>query len=399
MPSKSSQNETERLVSRFVRHAGYTGPTPLQSAVVPLISQGRDHVIESVHGDGKRGAILMSLLVALKKTRGSDTRAIILTGSTDEVHALQQQYRRLVPRTGSYPSVTVIGRESSARKELRVLKRHSDILLGTPERVIDHLRRDNLSLAKVEYVMLDVPEDLEAQGFDKDVLFIFSKLRGKQQTFAFMRDSQEASSFESILKRPQSLLRSDWNGSRTVDSNTQEANMSDNEKAKSTVAGLIKRLKEDENPEILNHYRKLYRRNVPMHLRGYLAAMLLKDILGSDDGSHEATGARKSGGRRRGKESRQQKESHKNTGSENGSTKTLFVSIGKNRKVYPNDLSKLFTDALGIDQSQIGTIKILDSYSFIDVPADRAENAISQLNETEFRGRKITVNHARKKRR
>jgi len=77
--------------------------------------------------------------------------------------------------------------------------------------------------------------------------------------------------------------------------------------------------------------------------------------------------------------------------------KTMFVSVGKNRKVYPKDLARLFSTGLNIKRNQIGNIKVLDSYSFIDIPEELSEVAINRLNGSEFRGRKITVNHARKK--
>jgi RNA recognition motif-containing protein len=76
---------------------------------------------------------------------------------------------------------------------------------------------------------------------------------------------------------------------------------------------------------------------------------------------------------------------------------TIFVSIGKNRKVFPRDLARLFNKALDIDPKEIGNIKVLDNYSFIDIPQEVAPKAIEKLDGIEFRGRNITVNFARKK--
>ncbi len=76
---------------------------------------------------------------------------------------------------------------------------------------------------------------------------------------------------------------------------------------------------------------------------------------------------------------------------------TLFISIGKNRKVFPGDLANLFMRDLNIKRSDIGAIKILDNYSFLDISLDHASEAISRLSGKSFRGRRITVNLARKK--
>ena len=76
---------------------------------------------------------------------------------------------------------------------------------------------------------------------------------------------------------------------------------------------------------------------------------------------------------------------------------TLFVSVGKNRRVYAKDLTKLFMNRLDLKRSDLGDVKVLDSYSFIDINLDHASSAISKLTGINFRGRRLTVNVARKK--
>ena len=76
---------------------------------------------------------------------------------------------------------------------------------------------------------------------------------------------------------------------------------------------------------------------------------------------------------------------------------SLFVSIGRNRKVYPKDLIHLFVNTGKVDRSMIGDIKILDNYSFITLNSQATETAIDNLDGIDFRGRKLTVNFAKKK--
>ena len=309
----------------------------------------------------------MTQLLRLKSSHDAGIKSMILTGSPDEVETVAEQYRRFAPRNGHRPHLGAVGGEESARREIRLVKRQPDILVGTPARIIDHLRRDNLSLNRVECVVLDVPEDAKDSGFDKDVLFIYSKLAGLKQTIAFVGNLAGSLAFDTILKRPQQIARSDWHN----DTKHEEQSVSDNDHIGNAITELIRRLKENESPEMLNYYRKEYRRKVPFHLRGYMSALLLKEYLGTQDETSTSNVPGK---------------------------KTLFVSIGKNRRVFPKDLIKHFADRLGIDSEEIGAVKILDNYSFIEIPALHADRAIKELNETEFRGRKIAVNHARKKR-
>ena len=137
------------------------------------------------------------------------------------------------------------------------------------------------------------------------------------------------------------------------------------------LKNLVKRIKTEEDPEILDWYKKVFKKNVPIHLRSYVAALLIKES--SKDLKFVPVPG------------------------ENSDHKTLFVSIGKNRRVFPRDLSGIICNTLNITNESIGAIKVLDNYSFIDIAGDHAQRAIDLLDGTDFRGKKITVNFARKR--
>lgn len=138
---------------------------------------------------------------------------------------------------------------------------------------------------------------------------------------------------------------------------------------KGLIQNILRIIKEEEDPDELNKYRKIVKQNVPIFLRAYFSAYLFKQSLGKDNLIEEK---------------------------KNGFT-TLFISIGKNRRVFPKDLIQLFTTNLNINNSDIGEIKILDNYSFLDISIDHASKAISKLSNLNFRGRNLKVNLARKK--
>jgi len=75
----------------------------------------------------------------------------------------------------------------------------------------------------------------------------------------------------------------------------------------------------------------------------------------------------------------------------------LFVSVGRNRRVYARDLTELFTEKLQLAAGDIGGVRVFDKYSFVDISRSRAEEAISRLTGLEVKGRPITVNYAKKK--
>ena len=141
-----------------------------------------------------------------------------------------------------------------------------------------------------------------------------------------------------------------------------------NENRGSSIKSLIESIKTNSDLDTVLLYKKLFKKNVPMHLRSYVSAYLLKEYLGKT-----------------------KKRSTKKPGE-----KSLFINIGKNRRVYPSDLIQLIAKTANIDKENIGNIKILDNYSFVNVAGKEADNIVSLLDNTEYRGRKLTVNFAKK---
>ncbi len=137
---------------------------------------------------------------------------------------------------------------------------------------------------------------------------------------------------------------------------------------KPVIEDLIDKVKNQEDPDVLNAYKKAFKKQVPFALRSWVAAYLLKEI-----------------GRKN------------NRGRSIADGTSLFVSIGRNRKVYPKDLVHLFVNTGKVERDNIGDIKILDNYSFITISRAAAESAIDNLDGIDYRGRKLTVNFAKKK--
>ena len=76
---------------------------------------------------------------------------------------------------------------------------------------------------------------------------------------------------------------------------------------------------------------------------------------------------------------------------------TIFISIGRNRRVYPRDLVGLLVSVAGLDRDRIGDIRVLANYSFVQLFKDDTEKAIAALNGYDYRGRKLAVSFSRQK--
>jgi ATP-dependent RNA helicase DeaD len=200
---------------------------------------------------------------------------------------------------------------------------------------------------------------------------------------------------------------------------------------KEVVVGLIDRvlrnLKDDKEGMRLAQLRSLIRRQVPLLQRPLFMAYLLKSLLpaGTETGPaaqpqgaagrafagrealpgqgrpaprRGAPGAAEPGKASRGRFSRSIEAPRSPAEAQPGKEFTqLFVSIGRNRRVYARELAELFTEKLQLGANELGSVRVFDKYSFVDINPARADEAITRLSGSEMKGRTITVNYAKKK--
>ena len=159
----------------------------------------------------------------------------------------------------------------------------------------------------------------------------------------------------------------------------------------SALQRMVHAVREDEDPEELREYRTLFKKHVPFNLRGYLVAYMIKALV-----AHEGTSPAPHTQEPLPETPRRRRREAEPAPASNG-LRRLFVSVGRNRRVRPEDLTSLISSSVAVERSQFGAIRILDSYSFIEVPEAVAEETIAALSGTSFKGRRITVDFARSK--
>ena len=194
----------------------------------------------------------------------------------------------------------------------------------------------------------------------------------------------------------------------------------------SALERMVHTVREDEDPEELKVYRALFKKHVPFNLRGYLVGHMIKALVAGEStvpaartpgprtsgprtSAPPTPGPRTSGPRtsapptpgprpqeRRAEAPRRRRREAEPAPAANG-LRRLFVSVGRNRRVRPEDLTSLISASVPVERSEFGAIRILDSYSFIEVPEGVAEDTIAALSGTSFKGRRITVDFARSK--
>jgi hypothetical protein len=166
------------------------------------------------------------------------------------------------------------------------------------------------------------------------------------------------------------------------------ASQIDDVEIKKHLAEFLKKIHTEADPELLNAYRSLIRREVSWFKRSYLSAYLLMLF----EGRHPRRRSGKSGKSGAPAESRGET-THYPLADEDSIR--LFINIGRNRKVFPRELLGLINAKTAISREDVGAIRILDNYSFIQVRISSADKIIEALNGISFRGRTLVVNYAR----
>ena len=169
----------------------------------------------------------------------------------------------------------------------------------------------------------------------------------------------------------------------------------DEEKAKGNLKEILNKLHTDTDIKELNEYSKLYKKEISFFKRKWTAAWL---FMYYDKRETPKAGGDKNSIIQKSAKAKTVKEKPSveiNLGEEE--SKKLFISIGKNRRLFPREVITLIMTKTSTAREDIGIIRILDSYSFVQVRDTKADEIIKALNGVNFRGRTLTVNYAKPK--
>ena len=161
---------------------GYEEPTPIQVQTVPLLLQGRDVIGRAATGTGKTAAFALPLVERIDPgTRG--VQGLIIAPTRE----LAVQVAEATHRYGAplHVSVLAVYGGQAFDRQLRELRRGVQVVVGTPGRLLDHIRRGTLDLSGVRYVVLDEADEMLDMGFIEDIEAILQETPEERQTALF----------------------------------------------------------------------------------------------------------------------------------------------------------------------------------------------------------------------
>ena len=189
-------------ILKALREVGYESPTPIQQKAIPPVLVGRDLLGCAQTGTGKTAAFALPILQRLSRSKKDGVRALILTPTRElalQIYENVCQYARYTPCMAA-----VIFGGVSQIPQVEALERGADILIATPGRLWDLMGQKLVSLAHVEFFVLDEADRMLDMGFINDVRKIAKCIPENRQTLLFSATMppEIASLADSLLKNP-----------------------------------------------------------------------------------------------------------------------------------------------------------------------------------------------------
>ncbi len=164
---------------------GYEEPTPVQRAAIPPLLEGRDVLAQAATGTGKTAAFALPLLSRVNTAaKGAERTSALILVPTRE---LAMQVAEAVHRYGKPMGVNALAvyGGSSMEMQVRALKRGVDVVIATPGRALDHIRRHTLQMTSLKTVVLDEADEMLDMGFAEDLEAILEATPKSRQTALF----------------------------------------------------------------------------------------------------------------------------------------------------------------------------------------------------------------------
>lgn len=170
-------------ICRAVLDMGFEEATPIQSQAIPVILEGKDIIGQSQTGTGKTAAFGIPLL---ERINPEDRRlqALILCPTRELAIQVSEEFRKLLKYKDNIRVLPIYGGQPIDR-QIAALRKGTQVVIGTPGRVMDHMRRRTIKAETVQMMVLDEADEMLDMGFREDIETILVKIPEEPQTLLF----------------------------------------------------------------------------------------------------------------------------------------------------------------------------------------------------------------------
>lgn len=170
-------------VLKVLDDVGYETPSPIQARVIPHMLKGKDVLGQAQTGTGKTAAFALPILSRID-LKQKDPQALVLAPTRELAIQVAEAFQRYAAHLKGFHVLPIYGGQDYST-QLRSLKRGAHVVVGTPGRVMDHMRRGTLVLSNLSVLVLDEADEMLRMGFIDDVEWILEQLPEKKQIALF----------------------------------------------------------------------------------------------------------------------------------------------------------------------------------------------------------------------
>ncbi|MFA6162698.1 MAG: DEAD/DEAH box helicase [Methylobacter sp.] len=170
-------------VLKALNDVGYETPSPIQAQTIPLILAGKDVLGQAQTGTGKTAAFALPILSRID-LKQKDPQVLVLAPTRELAIQVAEAFQRYAAHLKGFHVLPIYGGQDYST-QLRQLKRGAHVVVGTPGRVMDHMRKGTLNLKGLGFLVLDEADEMLRMGFIDDVEWILEQIPEKRQIAFF----------------------------------------------------------------------------------------------------------------------------------------------------------------------------------------------------------------------
>ncbi len=170
-------------ILKALDEVGYENPSPIQAKTIPLLLEGKDVLGQAQTGTGKTAAFALPILCNLD-LKQKDPQVLVLAPTRELAIQVAEAFQTYAKHMKGFHVLPIYGGQDY-RGQIRALQRGVHVAVGTPGRVMDHMRRGTLKLGKLKALVLDEADEMLRMGFIDDVEWILEQTPSDRQIALF----------------------------------------------------------------------------------------------------------------------------------------------------------------------------------------------------------------------
>ena len=170
-------------ILRALNDVGYENPTPIQDQTIPPLLAGRDIIGQAQTGTGKTAAFALPILSHID-TSNNRPQALVLAPTRELALQVAEAFQGYGKHLNDFHVLPIYGGQSY-QIQLKQLRRAAHVVVGTPGRVIDHIKRGTLDLSELKFLVLDEADEMLRMGFIDDVEWVIDQTPAGRQIALF----------------------------------------------------------------------------------------------------------------------------------------------------------------------------------------------------------------------